>query len=240
MKKRKVETIMGLKCAEYELDNIQKIQINCRIFKIRVVSCQSGKLELSWIDTSTRSLTVEQQNNELIITDNAAIALYGTLRLIDLKRDAQLLIKVPENYQGIITLQSNEEKIHLTDVKTNGNIGVASNTGEIILEDVETKVIDIRGNNGKINCLAIKATEKIDISSQNGSIDCCINDREENYTIYCKTQNRRCNFPECKGDGEKKLRITSKLGNISVDFQEGNLARNISNRYNRKNSFRDW
>lgn len=231
---------MGLKCAEYELDNIQKIQINCRIFKIRVVGCQSSKLELSWSDTFTRSLTVEQQNNELIITDSAAIAFCGTLRLIDLKRDAQLLIKVPENYQGIVTLQSNEEKIHLTDVKTNGNIGVASNTGEITLENVEAKIIDVRGNNGKINCFATKVIETIDISSENGSIDCCMNDREENYTIYCKTRNRRCSIPECKGDGDKKLRITTKMGNISVEFQEGNLARNISSRYNRRNSFKDW
>jgi hypothetical protein len=231
---------MGLKCAEYELDNIQKIQFNCKLFKIRVVGCQSGKLELSWRDTSTRSLIVEQQNDELVIKDRAAIALYGALGLIDLKRDSQLLIKVPQTYQGIITLQSNEEKIHLTDVKTNGNIGIASNTGEIVLENAEAKVIDIRGNNGKINCFAIKATEIIDISSEHGSIACCLNDHEENYTIYCKTQNRGCNFPECKGDGHKKLRITSKMGSISVEFQEGNLARNISNRYNRQNSFKDW
>lgn len=231
---------MGLKYTDYELVNIQKIQINCKIFKIRVVGCQSGKLELSWSDTITRSLSVEQLNDELVITDSAAIALYGTLALIDLKRDAQLLIKVPENYQGIIILQSNEEKIHLTDVKTYGNIGVASNIGEIILENVEAKVIDIRGNNGKINCFAIKATELIDISSETGSIACCINDREENYTIYCITKSRRCNFPECKGDGDKNLRITSKMGSISLEFQEGNLARSISNRFNRRNSFKDW
>lgn len=231
---------MGLKCAKYALDNIQKIQINCKIFKIRVVGCQSNKLELSWNDTFTRNLITKQQNDELTITDNAAITLYGTLSLIDLKRDSQLLIKVPENYEGIIILQSNEEKIHLTDIKTNGDIGVASNTGEIILENVEAKVIDIRGNNGKINCFAIKTAEIIDISSENGNIACCINDCEENYTIYCKTKNRRCNFPECQGDGNKKLRITSRRGSISVEFQEGNLARNITNRYNRRNSFKDW
>ncbi len=240
MKKGKVNIIMGLKCTEYNLNNIQKIQINCKIFKIRVVGCQSNNLELSWSDTFTRSLSVKQQDNVLFITDSAAITLYGTLTLIDLKRDAQLLIKVPETYPGIITLQSNEEKIHLTDVKTYGNIGIASNTGEIILENVETKVIDIRGNNGKINCLAIKVADQIDISSENGNIACCINDFEENYTIYCKTQNRRFNFPECKGDGNKKLRIVSKIGNISIEFQNGTLARTITNRYNRRNSFKDW
>lgn len=231
---------MGLKCAEYELSGIQKIQINCHIFRIRVVGCKSNKLELSWSDTFTRSLDTEQQDNKLIITDKAAIALYGTLGLIDLKRDAQLLVKVPENYQGIITLQSNLEKIHITDIKTDGNIGVASNIGEIILDNVEAKVIDIRGSNGKINCYAINATETIDISSENGSIYCCVNDREENYTVYCKTNNRSCNFPECKGNGEKKLRITSEIGIISVEFQEGKSARSESNRYNRWNAFKDW
>ncbi|QOG29393.1 hypothetical protein [Enterococcus casseliflavus] len=107
-------------------------------------------------------------------------------------------------------------------------------------QNIIANLIDIRGNHGNINCYAVDVADMLDISSQNGKIDCIINNSEENYTVFCKTQNRRCNYPEKSGTGEKKLRFVSKIGTINIQFQNGVISRNPSNRYNRHSSFKDW
>ena len=54
--------------------------------------------------------------------------------MIDLKKDAQFLIKIPKTYSGKIVLQTKEEIVHVTDVDFQGNLGISTNTGEILLE----------------------------------------------------------------------------------------------------------
>lgn len=231
---------MAKKCKEFKAEEIEKLEIKCKIFKICVVSSQSNKIEISWSDTTMRSLKIKQEGRKLAICDHAAIGIYGTLALINLKKDAQLLIKIPEQFSGKLILQNKNETIHLMDVSIRGDIGISSNAGEIILENVNANLMDIRGNHGKVECYAVDVSDVLDISSENGSIYCCINDMEENYMVHCDTQNHRCSCPKTGGDGPKKLRIVSKLGSISVEFQNGTLAEKTVSRYNRHGSFEDW
>nr|WP_320025284.1 DUF4097 family beta strand repeat-containing protein [uncultured Acetobacterium sp.] len=225
---------------EYKVSEVDKLEINCHIFNICVLNSLSDKIEITWSNTIMRTLDIKQEGNQLNIADHAAIGIYGTLALIDLKKDSQLLIKVPSDYNGKLILQTKEDKIHLTDVSTLGNIGISSNSGEILLENVNANLIDIRGNHGNINCYAVNVFDLLDISSENGKIDCFINSSEENYTVFCKTKNRRCNYPETSGIGERKLRIISKMSTINIQFQDGIIARKSSHRYNRHDSFKDW
>ena len=46
----------------------------------------------------------------------------------------QFLIKIPKTYSGKIVLQTKEEIVHVTDVDFQGNLGISTNTGEILLE----------------------------------------------------------------------------------------------------------
>jgi hypothetical protein len=231
---------MKLKYLEYKANEIDKLEINCHIFSICVVNSLTDKIELSWCDTLMRTLDISQEGNQLSLEDHASIGIYGTLALIDLKKEAQLLIKVPMDYSGMLIIQSKEEKILLTDVTILGNIGISSNIGEITLENINANLIDIRGHHGNINCFAVDISEMLDISADSGKIDCCINGFEENYTVFCKTQNRRCNYPEISGQGAKKLRIVSKMSTINIQFQNGAIARKSLNKYSRHGSFKDW
>lgn len=229
-----------MKYMEYKASEIDKLEINCRIYNICVLNALSDKIEITWCDTIMRTLDIKPEGNQLNITDHAAIGIYGTLALIDLKKDSQLLIKVPTDFKGKLIFQTKEDKIRLTDVSILGNIGISSNSGEILLENVNANLIDIRVNHGNINCYAVNVSDLLDISSENGKIDCFINSPEENYTVFCQTKNRRCNYPETSGTGERKLRIVSKMSAINIQFQDGVIARKSSQRYNRHGSFKDW
>ncbi|WKY45006.1 hypothetical protein Q5O14_02590 [Eubacteriaceae bacterium ES2] len=144
------------------------------------------------------------------------------------------------DYNGKLILQAKEEKVALTDVRISGNIGVSTNSGEILLENVQANLIDIRGHLGNISCYAVDVDDILDISSEGGKIECYINGFEEEYTIFCKTQNRRSNCPEASGSGAKKIRIVSKRSMINVQFQNGTIARQTADRYKRHGSFKDW
>ena len=231
---------MNLKYLEYNANEIVRLEINCHIFSICVMNALSDKIELSWSDTVMRTLDITHKGKQLTIEDHASIGIYGALALIDLKKNSQLLIKVPKNFSGKLILQTKDEKILLTDITILGDIGISANTGEILLENVNANIIDIRGNHGNINCYAVDVSDLLDISSEGGKIDCCINNSEENYTVFCKTQNRRCNYPETSGSGAKRLRIVTKMSTINLQFQNGSIARKSSNRYRHHGSFQDW
>lgn len=231
---------MGLEMKSYPCNQISKIDINCKIFKIRVVESPNNNIELSWRNTTMRSLEIKESDSVLKITDHAAIGTYGTLALINLKKDAQLLIKIPSNYNGKIILQTKEESIHISNIKANASIGISTSTGKILLENTFVKYIDVRGNAGKIEAFSLDVTDSITITSKNGEIHCGLLGSEEDYTVSCMTKNRRCKQTGSTGSGVKKVTLSSEFAMIQFQFQNGISISGSLNRYNRKDSFKDW
>lgn len=231
---------MKLNVNEFYANEIDKLEVNCKIFQIRLVGSLSDKIEFSWKDTATRRLEIKRDGNLLKVVDHMATTVYGTLALINLKKDAQLLIKIPENYSGKLILQNKDNPIHLTDVSIFGDIGIANKAGDILLENVSANLIDIRGNHGKVKCYEIKADSMIDISTESGAITCSINDLQENYSIFCDTKNRRTDCPRGTENAPKKLRVSSKIGLITVNFQNSVTGSKTMGRCNSRNAFHNW
>ncbi|MFR0555687.1 DUF4097 family beta strand repeat-containing protein [Pseudoscardovia radai] len=248
---------MGLEYVEYPVAEIERVEVNCKLFAIRVMGSATDNIELSWRDTTMRSLEVKQEGNTLKLIDHAAIGIYGTLALINLKRDDQLLIKLPESFTGKAIIQSRSESVHLSDLKFPGNLGVSSDAGEILLENVETTKIDIRGNLCKVNCYGVGVAETMDISSKTGQIQCYVDGTEEEYSVFCNTERKRhvaaanrsnprhprgiwTNAPEQLGHGPRKVCITTETGQIDFAFQNGAKTRKTAGRYRHGNSFQDW
>lgn len=248
---------MGLEYVEYPVTEIERLEVNCKLFAIRVMGSATDKIELSWRDTTMRSLEVKQEGNTLKLIDHAAIGIYGTLALINLKKDDQLLIKLPESFTGKAIIQSRSESVHLSDLKFPGNLGVSSDAGEILLENVETAKIDIRGNLCKVNCYGVGVTETLDISSKIGQIQCYVDGTEEEYSVFCNMERKRhvaaadhsdprrprgirTNVPEQLGHGPRKVCITTETGQIDFAFQNGVKTRKNAGRYRHGNSFQDW
>lgn len=231
---------MNFKQKSYSCDKIQKIEINCKIYKIRVVESTSENIEISWYDTVMRNLEVKLDESSLKILDHASIGIYGTLALIDLKKDKQLLIKIPKNYCGKAIFQSTEESITISDLNCNASIGISTSTGEILLENVCCDNLDIRGHMSKINCYSLDTKSSISISSKSGNINCNLKGSEDDYTVSCISKNRRNTLNNIKGNGPKNVSLSSEHGKIDVIFQNGFNLKNPSSKYSRKNSFQDW
>ena len=231
---------MSLKQKNYELNQIMKIEVNCKIFKIRIVESPSEQIEFSWSDSVMRTLEIKENNGTISVVDHASIGIYGTLALINLKKDAQLLIKLPKAYSGKVTLQTREEIVHVTDVNFQGNLGVSTSTGKILLENVAARLIDIRANVGKTNCYGIDASDAIYISSTRGNIICNLCGEESEYTISCTTSNHRNNISGTYGDGKKSIQLNSEHGEIRYTCLNGKATMKPRSRYNRRHSFKEW
>ncbi len=231
---------MSLQTRTFGYANIQKIDVNCNIFNIRVVESTSDSIEISWSDTVMRSLEVTEKDGVLTILDHAAVGIYGTLALINLKKDAQLLIKLPAAYAGKAIFQTKSEPVHITDLSSPTMVGISSSTGEILIENASFQQLDIRGNVGKINCYSLDTTGSIVITSKSGPIACHLLGDESDYSISCSTRNRRCNTNGNFGNGPKKVILNSDHGEVSYSFQNGFDGGRPSNRYNRKDSFKEW
>lgn len=203
---------MSLKTKAYPCALIQKVDINCKIYRIRVVESPNENIELSWSDSVMRSLEVKESDGVLTVLDHAAIGIYGTLVLINLKKDAQLLVKLPTSYTGKIILQTKEETVHVSGVSSAATAGISTGTGEILLESVSFKSLDIRGNAGKINCYSLDTTSAINISSRSGAIACNLIGSETDYTVSCTTRNRRSDAVGVIGSGAKKVILSSEHG----------------------------
>lgn len=231
---------MSLKTKSYSYNEITKINVNCKIYKIRVLQSPNDNIEISWSDTVMRTLEIKLENGVLTLLDHASIGIYGTLALINLKKDAQLLIKLPTSYSGKAIFQSKEEPVHISDLSSNATVGISTNTGEILLENFNCEHLDIRGNVGKINCYSLDTTGSISISSRTGAIICNLIGSEADYTVSCSTNNRRSFSNGQIGQGSKKVQLTSERGEIQFTFQNGIEMIKPMNRYNRRNSFREW
>lgn len=231
---------MSLKTKAYPLTQIQKVVINCRIFKIHVVASDNESMELSWSNSVMRSLEIQQSDGVLTVLDHAAIGVYGALALINLKKDAQLLIKLPASYSGKLILQTREESVYISNIQSSATVGISTGTGEILLESVSFKKLDIRGNAGKTNGYSLDVTDSMQISSKSGSISCNLIGCEAEYTVSCATRNRRSDGTGVIGTGEKKVLLNSEHGEIHYSFQNGITTAKPSSRYNRRNSFNEW
>ena len=249
---------MGLEYVEYPVTEIERLEVNCKLLAICVIGSATDRIELSWRDTTMRSLEVKQEGNTLKLIDHAAIGIYGTLALINLKKDNLLLIKLPKSFMGKAIIQSKSESVRLCDLEFPGSLGVSSDVGEILLENVKTTKIDIRGNLCKVNCYGVSVTEALDISSNAGRIQCYVDGTEEEYSVFCNTERKRhvaatadysdprrsggirTNVPEQLGHGPRKVCITTVTGQIDFAFHNGVKTRKTVGRYRHRNSFPDW
>ncbi len=230
-------------CAE-----ISKIDVNCDIFTIQVYESDNDNIEILWKDSTTRTLEIKRDKGVVTIQDRAAIRAYGPLELIDLKAGADLVIKIPNSYEGKAIFQCKGD-LTISNLNTKAAIGLATNTGEILLDRVSCRKLDIRGNSGKINCYSLDATDEISISSQNGDIMCSLLRSENDYFVSYATNNRHASSRAkdsqrgasgTAGNGSVSVLLTSERGTIDFSFQNSILVPMPSNNFDHNNAFEDW
>lgn len=242
------ETSKAQKKQSFSCAEISKIDANCDIFTIQVYESDNDNIEILWKDSKMRTLEIKRDKGVVTIQDRATIGFYGPLELIDLNAGADLVIRIPASYEGKAIFQCKGD-LTISNLNTKAAIGLATSTGEILLDRVSCGKMDIRGNSGKINCYSLDATSEISISTRNGDIMCSLLRSENDYSVSYATNNRHASSRAkdsqrgssgTAGNGSVSVLLTSERGTIDFAFQNGILVPMPSNNYDHNNAFEDW
>ncbi len=244
----RAEASNAQKTQSFSSAEINKIDVNCDIFKIQVYESDNDNIEILWKDSKMRTLEIKMDKGVVTIQDRAAIGFYGPLELIDLKAGADLVIRIPTSYEGKAIFQCAGD-LTISHLNTKAALGLATDIGEILLDRVSCGKLDIRGNSRKINCYSLDATSEISISTQNGDIMCNLLRSEKDYSVSYATNNRHASSRTkdsqrgssgTAGNGSVSVLLTSERGTIDFSFQNGILVPMPSNNYDHSSVFEDW
>jgi len=84
------------------VDSCQSINIESRIFQIQLTGCQGNDVRIRWQDTGVRKVEISESNGRLEIKESDLVTIYGMLGLIELTRDKELIIEIPQAFTGDI------------------------------------------------------------------------------------------------------------------------------------------
>ena len=95
-------TKMSSQSKSIPVDSCQSINIESRIFQIQLTGCQGNDVRIRWQDTGVRKVEISESNGRLEIKESDLVTIYGVLGLIELTRDKELIIEIPQAFTGDI------------------------------------------------------------------------------------------------------------------------------------------
>lgn len=130
--------------------------------------------------------------------------------------NADLLVQLPENFNGSLLLATISGDIHISDTAS-ANVDIKTVSGEIDLRRVGFKTTKINTFSGDIN-LVQKDPGEINIESISGDVDLDLSKLNEGYLFEFKTFSGkiRNKVQQNSGNGGKKISISTTSGDIRI------------------------
>jgi len=203
-------------------DSCQSINIESKIFQIKLTGYQGNDIRIRWQDTGVRKVEISENNGRLDIKESDLVTIYGVLGLIELTRDKELIIEVPQTFAGDIMIHAmGGEHIKLDRIQTGGLLDIQTKTRMTILNAVKADSIRIEAkHSGGIHLSNIGCEQDITLRTAMGAIICGISEPLKNYSVSCYSKRGRCNVPLTNNIGVKTLNAESVSGNISIQFMD--------------------
>ena len=203
-------------------DSCQSIHVESKIFQVQITGCQGNDICIRWQDTGVRKDEISEAGGRLDIKESDLVTIYGVLGLIELTRDKELIIEIPQVFTGDITINAaGGEHVKLDRIQTGGLLNIQTKTRMTILNAVKANSIRIEAkHNGGIHANNIQCERDITLITAMGAIICGISETTQNYSVSCYSKRGRCNVPLTNNIGVKTLNAESVSGNISVQFMD--------------------
>lgn len=187
-----------IKC--YAAKKIQHIQLSTKVQKVRIEGSVSDEIQVMWRDTALRKLHLGQKEDTLFLRDEAVPFLYGALGLIELTKGNDLLLKIPFQYAGTVSIHTTTNKISVVDCRLNGKLEIQTNTGAISVSGTLADHVSLNASHGVITCEHIKAKQSLHMETITGFIECYLDRENQNYVFDCHSKHGSCHFPSANLD----------------------------------------
>lgn len=208
----------AMKIKDFEIDNINSIKVNCRVSNIMIIGTNQEHITISWFDTRFRKLKFDLQNGELFIKEKDIIAIYGFFGLLELSKNKEIKLEIPNSYKGNIILETTKEGILCNNLAIESQLNITTNTGFVKMNDLVVDTLNIKAEHGNVASENIKVKNEITIRSLTGNICCNIKGKSSDYKMDCKSSHGKCDIKEYCSSGTKIMNVLTNTGNIKINF----------------------
>lgn len=195
---------------------VQSIIITSRVNRIHVAKSSDEEIRICWNDTKLRKTEIAYKNGVLEISEQSVVAFYEMFALIELGRQKDIYIHIPDNFEGEVVIHSSHEPIYAENVCLLGYVEIESGTGKIQLSDVSGKRLLLNSKHGGIYARGLAVFEKMQATSVTGSLDFLLKDSAVGYDIQAKTEHGSGCLPSNYKRGTIPVTVLSSTGNINI------------------------
>lgn len=206
----------------FPLEKVCSIRITSRVNRIHILGNDKEKISLRWKDTAIRKTEVSCENGVLNVAEQSVVAFYEMFALIELGREKDVYLYLPDSFEGNLTVHSSHEAVYVSGIHLNGTIKIESETGEIVISESQAENWVLVGRHGGIRADGLRAGKNIEAESVTGAMNILLDDSTQIYAVQANTEHGNCRLPEGGNTVGVPVRIVSSSGNISVRLKTKN------------------
>lgn len=181
---------------------IQTITIDVNDRKIEVFPSESQEVRITYSESDKDFYNINlSEEKELLMTATSDKDWKDYIGKKATKEARTIQIWLPDKLIENITLKTSNEEIELPPLSVTGAVNIKVNNGDIQLDK-----------------LSVGTT--LTLETKNGEINGTIQGLLDEFTILSKAKKGKSNLPESKGEGDKKLDVSTNNGNINLEFTE--------------------
>lgn len=129
-------------------------------------------------------------------------------------------MEIPPEFAGVVQAESKDECVRILGVVSPCSLQVKTVIGGIEVFSTEIESYDLTSQGGAIILHSVTSKKGINVHTKTGSIECHCAESAGNYLLDCHSEHGMVNLPSTTGRGEKRLRLRSKTGMITVAFED--------------------
>ena len=214
-------------------DNITKIDAEMEIADVTLFSCPGEAVTLEYCNYGDDRCIIEQQNGTLRI--RREYPRFNWQFLIGRQKDYTLLIGIPENYTGELSVINTTGKISAAGLSLPGNAAFTVTTGSISLQNITAAgdmrirmttgsiegkeltcgVLSVTSTTGKVTLAG--AADRFEIKTTTGAVDAELTAVTQSASIETTTGSIRCRIH----DSAQNFKITGRTTTGSRDIPSG-------------------
>ncbi len=231
----KFDTSIGFFSEEYKITNLnQDIVINSEIANIAIEKTTGEEIVVEIYSEKDDQIVVNENNKiEINVSDKK---IWGIGYMFGYE-EPTVRVYIPETYKGNVEVKSNIASIEvsnvellnlniesdigeiiLNNVNIDSELNIKSNIGSIEVENTASNTANFESNMGEIKFEALNSNN-ITIYSDIGKVEGVIKGNIMDYARVINTNIGTSNI-DSSIDGDKKLEITTEMGEINIKFSE--------------------
>lgn len=200
--------------ASFEKKDIKTIRVSCKVLNVEVLSSESEKIQITWDESNSCSVSAEQAGNSLQISEQSFFGLHSIPDIFTLHQRKELRIELPNDYCGALILETETGSISVSNFETDGRIELKTTVGHIKARYLKTKDdFHADTSSGALDITNIDAERTVRLSSM--SLGMQAEKIKTGAGFSATSMSGRCQFRDI--ESAEYFSVTGSVGQVILD-----------------------